>query len=56
MIPLSRDAITTIWKAIKDVDFDATFGAFVGMEVRGGAKERVRESMRFVLEKVCLLF
>lgn len=48
-IPLSPDEIHGIWKAIKDLDFEDTHGAFLGQEIRGNSKERVLESAKIVV-------
>ncbi|MDI1493269.1 MAG: hypothetical protein OHK93_005057 [Ramalina farinacea] len=46
-IPLDPDTIHVIWKAIRDLEFEATFGAFTGMEVRDkGLRGRMLESMK----------
>ena len=31
---MSPDDILGIWKAVKGVEFDASFGAFMGMDIR----------------------
>ena len=47
MIPMSPDEIMGVWKSVKDLEFDTTFGAFVGMEVRDeGLKGRMLMSMQ----------
>jgi hypothetical protein len=47
MIPLNPDAILGIWRAIQGYEFEVTYGAFVGMDVRGkDVKGRVLESMK----------
>ena len=47
MIPLPPNEILKIWHAIKPFDFDMTYGAFVGTEVRDDdLKNRVLESMK----------
>ncbi|KAG8525331.1 uncharacterized protein KY384_008975 [Bacidia gigantensis] len=49
MIPLPPKSIKQIWDALKDLDFESTHGAFVGMDVRGEVgevKERLLESMK----------
>lgn len=47
MIPLPPDAINDIWQAIKAFEFDTTYGAFVGMDVRDeGLKGRMLGSMK----------
>lgn len=58
-IPLAPDEVFAIWKAIRGFEWEATYGAFVGMDVRdqGGevngegrrCKERVLESMKIVV-------
>lgn len=46
-IPLSPPAILKMWQALKPYEFDTTFGAFVGMDVRDKKlKRRVWDSMR----------
>lgn len=45
-IPLSPPEILKMWRAIKPFDFDTSFGAFVGSDVRDpDLKKRVWESM-----------
>lgn len=47
MIPLSPAEILKMWRAIEPYDFDMTFGAIAGMDVRDGhLKERMLESMK----------
>ena len=47
MIPLPPDDILGIWNAIKWLDFDTTYGAFEGTDVRDErVKERMLESMK----------
>ncbi|KAL9128780.1 MAG: hypothetical protein Q9217_002609 [Psora testacea] len=46
-IPLPPDQIHQIWRAIKPFDFNTTYGAFTGMEVRDEElKKRVLDSMK----------
>ncbi|RMJ22335.1 metallo-beta-lactamase [Aspergillus sp. HF37] len=44
MIPLPPDEVHNIWKAVKQADFDDAHGAFVGMDARGNAKQRMLAS------------
>lgn len=47
MIPLPPSEILKIWRAIEPYDFDATHGAFTGMDVRDKyLKKRMLESMK----------
>lgn len=47
MIPLPPSEIHKIWKALKPFEFDTTFGAFNGLNVRDkDVKGRVLESMK----------
>ena len=47
MIPLPPSTIQEMWKVLKPYDFVATYGAFVGMDVRDrDLKARVLESMK----------
>lgn len=47
MIPLSVEEMRRMWAVLRGVEFRATHGAFVGMDVEAGdVKGRVRESMR----------
>ena len=47
MIPLPPDTIHNIWRAVKDLDFDTTYGNFIGMDIRGpDLRKRVLESMK----------
>lgn len=47
MIPLPPDVIFKMCLAIRDLAFDTTHGAFVGMDVRDeNLKKRVLESMK----------
>ena len=47
MIPLPPSEILKIWRAIEPYEFDTTYGAFVGMDVRDGdLKGRMLESMK----------
>ncbi|KAL2216261.1 putative metallo-beta-lactamase domain protein [Thermoascus aurantiacus ATCC 26904] len=48
-IPLPPDAIHTIWKAIKDIDFDDAHGAFVSQDTRGDSRRRVLESAKRIV-------
>ncbi|KAG5658062.1 hypothetical protein KAF25_007013 [Fusarium avenaceum] len=55
-IPLGVEDMVRMWKALRDVDFTATHGGFVGMDIEHeSVKERVLESMkiqaRFIGEK-----
>lgn len=43
-IPLPPDEVHTIWKAVADLDFDDTHGAFLGRDTRGNSKQRMLES------------
>ncbi|KAF7591357.1 hypothetical protein BBP40_001635 [Aspergillus hancockii] len=49
MIPLPPDDVHGIWKAIKDIDFDDTHGAFTGQEIKGNSKARVLESAKIIV-------
>ena len=33
-IPLAPPTILKMWQALKPINFDATYGAFIGMDVR----------------------
>ncbi|KAF2088164.1 hypothetical protein K490DRAFT_64836 [Saccharata proteae CBS 121410] len=47
MLPLPPSEVFGIWKAIRDFEFEATHGAFVGMDVRrGDVKKAILESMK----------
>ncbi|KAK4696188.1 hypothetical protein P7C71_g1689, partial [Lecanoromycetidae sp. Uapishka_2] len=47
MIPLPPNVILDMWLAIRNLSFDTTHGAFVGMDVRDeDVKKRVLESMK----------
>ncbi|KAF2096675.1 hypothetical protein NA57DRAFT_43090 [Rhizodiscina lignyota] len=47
MIPLPPSEIMGIWKSIKPFEFDTTFGAFFGVEVRSSeVKKRILDSMK----------
>ncbi|KAB8229611.1 metallo-beta-lactamase family protein [Aspergillus alliaceus] len=48
-IPLPPDDIHGIWKAIKDIDFEDTHGAFLGQDIRGNSKGRVLVSAKIVV-------
>lgn len=48
-IPLSPDEIHGIWNAIKDLDFEDTYGGFLGKEIRGNSKEKVLQSAKIVV-------
>ena len=51
MIPLPPDAIHGIWKAVKPFQFSATYGSFIGQNVRGkDLKKRLLESMKIVIK------
>ncbi|CAJ0538879.1 Ff.00g067730.m01.CDS01 [Fusarium sp. VM40] len=55
-IPLGVEDMVRMWKALRDVDFTATHGGFMGMDIEHeSVKERVLESMkiqaRFIGEK-----
>lgn len=43
-IPLHPDDILVIWETVKDLDFDAVYGAFRGMDVYTMANERERNT------------
>jgi hypothetical protein len=46
MIPLSAAEMRRMWKVLREVEFEATHGAFLGMDVEDcDVKGRVRESM-----------
>ena len=59
-IPLSPFQIWAVWKSVASFQFQTTFGAFQGMDVReneeeiargtGGVKGRMRESMRIFIK------
>lgn len=49
MIPLPPDEVHHIWKAIADLDFEDTHGAFWGRDTRGNSKKRVLESAQLVV-------
>ncbi|KAI9730428.1 MAG: hypothetical protein M1834_005938 [Cirrosporium novae-zelandiae] len=50
MIPLPPTAIQKIWEALRPFEFEQTYGAFVGTDVRDKqCKERVLESMKIVV-------
>lgn len=47
MIPLAPSEIYKIWLALRQHEFESTYGAFVGTEVRDtNVKARVLESMK----------
>lgn len=47
MIPLAPSEIYKIWLALRRHEFESTYGAFVGTEVRDtNVKARVLESMK----------
>lgn len=47
MIPLAPSEIYKIWLALRKYEFESTYGAFVGTEVRDtNVKARVLESMK----------
>lgn len=47
MIPLAPSEIYKIWLALRKHEFESTYGAFVGTEVRDtNVKARVLESMK----------
>jgi hypothetical protein len=39
-----------IWKAIKDIDFEDTHGAFTGHEIKGNSKAMVLESAKIIVK------
>ncbi|OXV08953.1 hypothetical protein Egran_03284 [Elaphomyces granulatus] len=49
-IPLHPDEIHNIWKAIKDLDFEDTHGAFLGRDTRGNSKRRVLDSAKIIIK------
>jgi glyoxylase-like metal-dependent hydrolase (beta-lactamase superfamily II) len=50
MIPMTPDDILGIWKAIEPFEFEATYGAFQGMDVEDkDLKKRMLESMKIVV-------
>ncbi|KAJ9138228.1 Metallo-beta-lactamase superfamily protein [Pleurostoma richardsiae] len=49
MIPLPPDEVYGIWKAVADLDFEDTHGAFWTRDTRGRSKERVLESAKLVV-------
>ncbi|EFQ85357.1 hypothetical protein PTT_19735 [Pyrenophora teres f. teres 0-1] len=52
MIPLSPKAILGIWKAIKGLEFDSTYGGFPGQNLsRPDLKVQVLESMKIFLRR-----
>ncbi|CAA9957736.1 Lactamase B domain containing protein [Pyrenophora teres f. maculata] len=52
MIPLSPKAILGIWKAIKGLEFDSTYGGFPGQNLsRPDLKAQVLESMKIFLRR-----
>lgn len=51
MIPLPPSEIQKAWEAVKDYEFDTTFGAFKGMDVRDkNVKSRVLQSMQIQIK------
>ncbi|KAJ5126585.1 beta-lactamase-like protein [Penicillium atrosanguineum] len=50
LIPLPPDEIHGIWKAIKDIHFEDTHGAFLGQEIRGNSKALILESGKIVVK------
>ncbi|KAI9687251.1 MAG: hypothetical protein M1822_002294 [Bathelium mastoideum] len=47
MVPLSPSEMLKMWEGLRDIKFDTTHGAFVGMDMRGeDVKKRVLESMK----------
>ena len=47
MLPLPPDTLLSMWNVLNLADFESTFGAFAGREVRDkNAKARVLESMQ----------
>lgn len=52
MIPLSPEAIMGIWRSIRGWEFEATFGGFMGQDVRrGDLKAQVLESAKIFLRR-----
>ncbi|GFF47440.1 uncharacterized protein YmaE [Aspergillus udagawae] len=48
-IPLPPDDVHGIWKAIKDIDFEDTHGAFTAQDLRGNSKSRILESAKIII-------
>ena len=48
-IPLPPDEVHGIWKAVADLDFEDTHGAFWARDTRGRSKERVLESAKIMV-------
>ena len=47
MIPLPPSDMLKMWKGLKSFDFESTYGAFVGTDVRSkDVKKRILESMK----------
>lgn len=49
-IPLPPDEVHSIWKAIKDIEFEDTHGAFLGQEIRGNSKKLILEGAKIVVK------
>jgi hypothetical protein len=48
-IPLPPDEVHGIWKAVADLDFEDTHGAFLTRDTRGNSKERVLQSAQLFI-------
>ncbi|KAL2208519.1 metallo-beta-lactamase superfamily protein [Sarocladium strictum] len=48
-IPLPPDEVHNIWKAVKDLDFEDTHGAFMTRDTRGRSKQRLLESAKLIV-------
>jgi hypothetical protein len=52
MIPLAPKAVHGIWTAIKQFEFDSTYGGFPGQNLkRPDLKKQVLESMKIFLRR-----
>ncbi|OAA61048.1 metallo-beta-lactamase superfamily protein [Niveomyces insectorum RCEF 264] len=49
MIPLPPSDVYNIWKAIEDLDFEDTHGAFIKRDTRGRSKQRMLESAQLFI-------
>ncbi len=49
-IPLPPDEVYGIWKAVEDLDFEDTHGAFFGRDTRGASKQRVLDSAKLFID------
>jgi len=50
MIPLPPDEVYGIWKAVADLDFEDTHGAFWTRDTRGESKKRVLDSAKLFIK------